>query len=293
MTHRKAFTDTEIVTIATVAAAALGGIVVGLGRGQESEPDPPERRGLKSTIVDAAVEAASSASGSLPTLPTPAAGAVDNVQRPEISQLLDTVQSEIGALVSRASSAPTPTRPSLDQLKQAIPDRPSTNLRGDLAKGALSLAATFLKQKIDEAAPSRPSNASAIRSLVSERIPESIRSSDNESSEAAGIQDKLGKIDDIKSRVGGPGDTVSAARSRTASIIEAKVTRPVASAASSTKSATAEAIAATGWLAAGAAVVYFGLLSADRREQVKTVICGGVEQVRLLFLDLQGYEPEM
>ena len=37
----------------------------------------------------------------------------------------------------------------------------------------------------------------------------------------------------------------------------------------------------------------FGLLSADRREQVKDFVCGAFEQTRLLALDFQGYETEM
>jgi hypothetical protein len=47
------------------------------------------------------------------------------------------------------------------------------------------------------------------------------------------------------------------------------------------------------WLAAAAAVIYFALLSPERRERVKRLLYGGLEQARLLMRDFQGYEDAL
>ncbi|MEZ4571916.1 MAG: hypothetical protein R2849_16575 [Thermomicrobiales bacterium] len=60
MSQSRAFTDTEIITIATVAAAALGGIVVGLGRGQDDDDSTDHRRAQIESGLGRAKEAGSS-----------------------------------------------------------------------------------------------------------------------------------------------------------------------------------------------------------------------------------------
>lgn len=64
-------------------------------------------------------------------------------------------------------------------------------------------------------------------------------------------------------------------------------------AAERTGRAAKDTTATFAWLALASAIVYFALLSTDRREQVKSAACDAFEQVRLLVLDFRGYEPEM
>jgi hypothetical protein len=64
-------------------------------------------------------------------------------------------------------------------------------------------------------------------------------------------------------------------------------------AVAATTSVAKETLATLFWLIAASAVVYFALLSSERRERVKGLLYGAVEQARLLMRDFQGYEEEM
>jgi hypothetical protein len=64
------------------------------------------------------------------------------------------------------------------------------------------------------------------------------------------------------------------------------------SAVATSSHAARESLATVVWVAAASAVVYFGLLSAERREQIKSFITSAYEQVELLIRDFQGYEDD-
>lgn len=59
-----------------------------------------------------------------------------------------------------------------------------------------------------------------------------------------------------------------------------------------TSKAASDSFASVLWLAISGALVYFILLSPERREQVKSAVYDAVEQVRLLIGDFKGYETE-
>jgi hypothetical protein len=54
-----------------------------------------------------------------------------------------------------------------------------------------------------------------------------------------------------------------------------------------------EAIATLFWLLAASALVYLAILSPERREKVKGMVFGAVEEVRLLVRDFQGYDEDI
>jgi hypothetical protein len=47
------------------------------------------------------------------------------------------------------------------------------------------------------------------------------------------------------------------------------------------------------WSVLAAGIVYIVMLSPARREKVVNAACEMLDQLRLLALDIQGYEPEM
>ncbi len=47
------------------------------------------------------------------------------------------------------------------------------------------------------------------------------------------------------------------------------------------------------WSVVAAGIIYIVMISPARREKVINAACGVLDQLRLLALDIQGYEPEM
>ncbi|MEZ4523691.1 MAG: hypothetical protein R3A46_18900 [Thermomicrobiales bacterium] len=291
MSQSRAFTDTEIITIATVAAAALGGIVVGLGRGQDDDDSTDHRRAQIESGLGRAKEAGSSLAASVPDR------SPDIDFRAVASSLVDSykeAQAEGESFIHRAADRLGPML-SLDQVANYLPFDSSNIDRAKLeelaARGRDALktnaqdlqSSDAVREKVDSSAI-----AQKIRSQVGRRRPdESGQAGDSLRSQ---ISDEVSSIEE---KVASTPDKVQSARAQTGKLMRRKVADPVASAASTTKDATLDSVAALAWLGLGATVVYFGLLSSERREQVKSVLCGAIEQGRLLMLDLQGYEPEM
>jgi hypothetical protein len=102
-----------------------------------------------------------------------------------------------------------------------------------------------------------------------------------------------GELENIEAGLPEASEKVRELPERSRRIVRQRVAEPLSEAATTTGNATKESLAALAWLGLGASIVYFGMLSDDRREQVKASLCGVVEQARLLMLDLQGYDPEM
>ncbi len=298
MTYNRVFSDTEIVTIAAVAAAALGGIVVGLGRGQANEATPvtatdklreissagfvraqesvPDRSELGSWLHDLPNRA--------PALPDPRAvdvsplketfGALaDTLKKPEINATLPSWLRKILPSDVSVSSLRDSAKSAAHSTEERVPSRDQlSDVAGQI--GALTGVTALLRraashQESGGSDESRLTGASAaVRGVVSDAV------------------EQIGAH--LPSS-----DMPSDARERAGDAVQRHVTDPVSRAASSTKDVTMETLTAALWLSAGAGLVYFGLLSAERREQVKGVLCGAFEQARLLAMDFQGYESEM
>jgi hypothetical protein len=298
MNYSQAFSDGEIVTIAAVAAAALGGVVIGLGRGQARHandhqhfPDPHRlsqvaKRGIERHAPsgsDVAEQLGRSARAVLDSarerLPSDrSAPDLRRLQRrvqagsPRPSDLAGSLRDLAARVVEQLSlpetleSAPNSARDKAIRAVQRAPASSALSMRVQ-PFGWLAAARTLLR--------SRP-EVHISRQDVS-RPKESIQTG----LEATG--ERLAEVP----------HAVAAARDRAANELHERVAQPVSRAAATTKDVTMEAFAAAAWLTAASAVVYFGLLSDERREQFKSALCGAIEQARLLALDFQGYEPEM
>lgn len=297
MAYNRAFSDAEIVTIAAVAAAALGGIVVGLGRGQANvaqSPSGPERLRELS---------ASRLSGALEALPP----------REELAMRAHHFQEQAARRLPEVSDVDG------QALREALASLAENVKHSDLAHEFTRMIEQFTER---DAGPSavragkrglRPfsdhghrrgqaanlaSQAGATLAAARQAMPG--RKRGQRESPLAGAAETAGaareRLEAVVERVGEhlpSKEQGSDARQRTAEALERRVTEPVSRAAGTTKDTTQEALTAALWLTAGAGLVYFGLLSSERREQVKNFICGAYEQARLLALDFQGYEAEM
>jgi hypothetical protein len=298
MAYNRAFSDTEIVTIAAVAAAALGGIVVGLGRGQANEASAP---GAAERIRELSSAGVSRAQEALP-------------ERRELA-------SQVHRLQEQARRLPDPREADVSPVREALAGIAENIKQSDLSHEVGSWLQQ-LSDKDGHLSSMRESRKSAARA-GSRRLPsrgqvggtlaqiaatvggiiESQREKRGDTGRGFSIpspSDRAGmlreRVSDVVERVGEhvpSTDSTDQARARASEALHTHVAEPVSRAASTTKDSTQEALAAALWLTAGAGIVYFGLLSADRREQVKDFICGAFEQARLLALDFQGYESEL
>ena len=290
VSRTRAFSDSEIVTIAAVAAGALGGIVVGLGRGQESAT----RTNRRSEQVTRRAESAVGAGRSLADATTEA--------------ILDESASRVRPAIQRAvADATPPSGPDLSNIVSTLSQRAGRQIAAKRSaasrrKGRGTML-TMVGEALGaiEASRRRSSNGSSdlpeIASLGRKIVEGLLTSEEDDEPVAASRPSALDRVSS-EARAIEADIAVAPARLRSgaqqgAAMFRSRVATPVAQAASSTRSATQDSLAALAWLSIGAAVVYFGLLSDERREQVKSALCAAVEQARLLALDLQGYEPEM
>ena len=290
MSRTRAFSDSEIVTIAAVAAGALGGIVVGLGRGQESALRSHRRReqiqqkaehaiGTGRAVAQAAADVVvdEQVTRVVPAVrraykeAVPAAGA-------DVSSRAASLRKRAGTQIaggSRVALQRPRNRALLRMLGAAFGAASARRAKSNGSSSAIPEIASIGKRIVEDLLTSGEVEEPepAVGSGTRERL----------AAEAASLEAGLAEAP-AKIRSGAEHGLVA---------LRSRVSTPVVRAASSTKNATQEALAALAWLSIGAAIVYFGLLSDQRREQVKSALCAAVEQARLLALDLQGYEPEM
>ena len=286
MSQERAFSDTEIITIAAVAAGALGGIIVGLGRGQESNLNPAVDGRRIPEPVSQAFRSGADRARTLSDAELPV-----DVER--IRKRYEDLRPTRGKLAKRAAMRLV-VRPALAKAGRRLPER-SVRREPSIADRLKALGDSVLETGLDR---STAIDLDALRNEVLASVSRfgknGAEADDEARDDADGLRARVGEEwDAVESGVADAPDKLRDASARTRKVLRRRVARPVAQAASSTGAASKEALAAVAWLGLGSAIVYFGLLSDERREQVKDALCGAVEQGRLLMLDLQGYEPEM
>lgn len=277
MEDKQAFSELEIIGIAAAAAAALGGIVIGLGRGQARMAEDQKRserslERVKSLDRDQVAQVVSSArqefEGRYPQLRDSVLSRAEQARSrmqdtdvdrskatgwgKEIRDLVATVAPQIVATAKPLISS------SRKKISQTLSDTEGSR---DEARARLRESGETLSKNVrDEYAPAARERS---RKLV-ERARHA--------------------VEDIADRSSESRSSVEALRDRGANAAQ--------SVAHSSTSAAKETAATVAWLSLGSAIVYLTMLSPERREQVKSAVCSGFEQVRLLALDLRGYEPE-
>jgi hypothetical protein len=282
----RAFSDTEILTIATVAASALGGIVIGLGRGQDNGPPAAAHgQGMQAALRHAAHVTAER----VPSMPA----ARMPVELTQLRKKYEDIRPTKRKLARRAAMKFV-VRPALEGARSRIPARSAVR-ETSIAEALAGVGASIsnVRPDRDTALDLKELSAQLISGLTS--LATSARqTAGREVGARDGVLGRLaGELENIEAGLPEASEKVRELPERSRRIVRQRVAEPLSEAATTTGNATKESLAALAWLGLGASIVYFGMLSDDRREQVKASLCGVVEQARLLMLDLQGYDPEM
>lgn len=286
MSSSRTFSDTEIITIATVAAAALGGIVVGLGRGQEEHREQVPSRAKLSERMSQLSETGRDL---VPDLTGTRSKIEQHDFGSDLKRALRAVQSTGESVAQRASLDARPSH-RFSSVSDRLP-----SLRASRRESVVDhLKALGLEAFRTGVAKFEETDWNQVRESAGEAARRVKRGAETavESDEPDGER-LVAQIGDELEAVGHRISSAPEAARSAAVAARSRVSEPVSRAASSAGDATKESLAALAWLGVGSAIVYFGLLSDERREQVKAAICGAYEQGRLLVLDFQGYEPEM
>lgn len=288
MNQARAFSDKEIITIAAVAASALGGIVIGLGRGQEDRQAESTSTRKIQEGVSRALDTTATRAQALQVRELPVS--IDDVRR-AYEEARPAARSAARKASESVNTSARPAVASAVERVQSEGKRQSSSI-SELVK---SLVASAVETGLSNvSAPDKDKLKSSVSTFV-ERFGEKAgrveaESEDNSQRVADRISESTRAVEE---NLAAAPDLARAARDQSKEVVRQRVAEPVSRAASKTGDVTKESLAALVWLSLGTAVVYFGLLSDERREQVKAGICGAIEQGRLLMLDLQGYEPEM
>jgi hypothetical protein len=286
---KTSLSELEVLGVAAAAAAALGGVVAALSRAQaNAEPGQAVRQQL-SRIQSAGAERAYRPVEQLYL------SAVDVLARvpPQVAERSQALRQ---AVPVRRSGAAEPIRipvrrlTAWDRLSERAPRPPSAEQLQTYATEALQAvqprlaamrpaadsARRSVQQSLDEARQSElvQSAGPALQTLT-ERFGEARESATVALTEAP--QRIAERAQQVRDAVPEPPS------------IELPSPQPVVERG---VSATKETMAAIVWLAAASAIVYFVILSEERREQLKSWVCAGLEQAHLLALDFRGYEPE-
>lgn len=236
MERTSALSTAEIVGVAAASAAALGGVIVALGRSQASSP-----RGRLETIQAA----------------VPSQLARDGVEKGREGV-------ERGRELARNAAA---------SLAAAYPD-----LRESAAE-LLHRAAGSARPRASQVSSGAATTAEQVRATgatVLDRIHEEVLPA--ASTAISGLMERAGEARERSAPVASDMKSVAAAK---ADVALAKST-----------SAAKDTLATVAWTATALTLVYFVLLTPERREQLKSFIWGAVDQTLVLVRDFQGYEEE-
>jgi len=289
----------EIVGVAIAAAGALGGVVMALSRGQDNAGTQSKVQRRVSKLREAGSDMRSTQT--IEQLYESAAEIVARLQ-PEISARSQTVLEKLPSQQKQSAwrrvSLPHVRRrrsrweqladraPTTEQL-QAVASDAVRQIQPRLA--AVRPAAESARQQVqDSFAEWRDSD------LVQQSGPALRQFSDQFSERVGELRSEAAvALADAPQRIG------ELASERSRQLREAAPETPTVElpapkeVAKRGGSAAKETLATLGWLMAASAIVYFVVLSEERREQLKGWVCARMEQLQLLALDLKGYEPDM
>ena len=296
--HEPAFSMAEVVGISAAAAAALGGIIIALGRTQanSSKTHLPAMQSLPSKKEIAkqakrgkifAHDAAESAQSRYPDardFATEKFEATADAARMYSSDFAH--KAEIGL-----DKAKHQGRAFSEILQESIIPaviEGATRVRNTVTEQAKNTDTDEIVEKsrhyADEAAEHlRHAGESVSRTFHKDVMP-AVSPVLKDASEMAGdlFENVRERADDMKHRNDGfPGaKAVSSGKDSAHSALQ-----------TSSRAAT-DTLSALVWLVISSALVYLVLLSPERRERVKSAMFDVIEQVRLLIGDFKGYETE-
>lgn len=289
---KSSLSELEVLGVAAAAAAALGGVVTALSRAQANADPRPAVRQQLSRIQSAGAERAYRPAEQLYL------AAVDILTNlpPQIAERSQAVRQVI-PVRRGGSTVPIPVRQptTWERLTDRAPQPPS-------AAQIQAAAADALQSVQPRLAAVGPMAASVRRSL--QQSLDEARQSELVQSAGPAIQTLTERIDTARASAGSAlAEAPQRLAARAQRVRDAVPERPAVElptvdlpapqpVVARGVSATKETMAALGWLVAASAVVYFVVLSEERREQLKSWACAGLEQAHLLALDFRGYEPD-
>lgn len=301
--------ELEVIGVAAAAAAALGGIVIALGRGQHEASRQPSGIAAVASAVDPSQIDPQHVRRS-------AARAVDEVGR-HLPELRDVAEDISKRAAKRARKAAKPARKELrraakqasKKLQAAESKAPSRDDAGTLVRDLFGVLAGNLRQYAEQAA-ARSEGLGTQSRAVAHEVTQSARQRTGDVQVDLGTRLRESVVPALHAAAAATtqrtGEALESARERAESMAESsasedgRTSRAVTQVQESsqqivagTTQAAKDTAATLVWLSIASAIVYFAMLSPERREKVKSALCGGLEQVRLLALDFKGYEPEM
>jgi hypothetical protein len=296
--HEPAFSVAEVVGISAAAAAALGGIIIALGRSQANSSKShlpamqslPSKKELSKQAKRGKVfahDAATSAQQRYPEARDFAAAKFDvTADAAKMYGAEFAHKAEIG-LDKAKHQGKAFSEILQESIIPAVIDS-ATRVRDTVAEQAKNTDTDEIVEKsrhyADEAVEHlRHAGESVSRTFQKDVMP-AVTPVLKDASDMAGdlLENVRERADDMKHRNDRfPGaKAVSSGKDSAHSALQ-----------TSSKAAT-DTLAALMWLALSSALVYLVLLSPERRERVKSATFDVIEQVRLLIGDFKGYETE-
>lgn len=283
--QQSAFSAAEVVGISAAAAAALGGIIIALGRTQANSSNGTARKAVEDHIdLQAATargrELAHEARGAAAHRYGIAAKSARNYSaeaRTAAESGLDTARDRGKSLVEVLQESILPmVIDNAAKTRHAIAEQVSKTDTREIKERSRHLAE-------DAAVHLREAGETVSTRLQDDVIP-AVTPVVKDASERAGelFEQFRDRADDVIHRSDQP-QLLKAFESGKES---------TASAVKTTGNAAKDTLSAMIWLSIASALVYLVLLSPERREKVKSAAFSTIEQIRLLIGDFQGYETE-
>lgn len=280
--RESAFSTAEVVGISVAAAAALGGVIIALGRTQaNSSAAPPVKSGIDLDIH---------------------AGKVKDIAHDALEAVVHHYDSAAGTARSRGSDALTYAGSGVDVA--VAKGKTFGDILRESVVPALIASIGTARSTMSERAKSVDTDEllEKTRSLADEAVTHLHDTADTVSSTLH--DDVLPVVTPImRDASGRASEFVGHVRERAEDAFhqdeEPQIVRVIESgkdsaqkALKTTSSAAKDSLSALFWLSIASALVYLVLLSPERRDKIKGAAFEAIEQIRLLIGDFQGYETE-
>jgi len=296
--HDPAFSVAEVVGISAAAAAALGGIIIALGRSQansskshlpamQSLPSKKELSKQAKRGKEFARDAAESAQSRYPDARDFAAERFDvTADAARMYGAEFAHKAEVGLDKARHQGKAF-SEILQESIIPAVIDS-ATRVRKTVAEQAKNTDTDEIIEKsrhyADEAAEHLRHAGESVSKTFHKDVMPAVSPVLKDASEMAGdlLENVRERAEDVKHR----NDRFPGAKAMTSGKESAH------GALQTSSRAATDTLSALMWLALSSAIVYLVLLSPERRERVKSATFDVIEQVRLLVGDFKGYETE-
>lgn len=300
--HESAFSVAEVVGISAAAAAALGGVIIALGRTQansskshmpavQSLPSRSELSGRAARGRGAAEDVMSEALATVRSR-YPEARSVAGEKAEKTAEAARVYGHEAALLAESGLEKARHQGKAFSEILQEsiLPAviESATRVRKTVQEQAKNTDTDEIIDKsrhyADEAAEHLRHAGESVSKTIQQDVMPVVAPVVKDASERAGelIEQVRERADEVRHR----NDSFPGSKAITSGKDSAQ------GAIQTTSRAATDSLAALLWLALSSALIYLVLLSPERRERVKSAAFDAIEQVRLLIGDFKGYETE-